>query len=203
MSSRSAVRRPRALLPRGRRGTARTTLQRAALALLLVAPATAVPGAGGLEAQSPRASVAHGAEIRILTGQGSPLRGELLAVEENRLWYLARDEQVRSVGASEIRRVELDRHDLGSGRIGTWSTLAGGVTSAVMFAACTSVSSGGACAGFTLVWALAWAGVGGLSWAFAQPRRRVGGHALEELRPWARFPQGLPDGWTVPPGGIP
>jgi len=203
MSPRSAVHRLRALLPRGGRATARATLQRAALTLLLVAPTTALPGAGGLEAQSPRASVAHGAEIRILTGQGSPLRGELLAVEENRLWYLDRNEQARSAGAAEIRRVEMDHHGFGSRRIVTWSTLAGGVTSVVMLAACTSVEDAGGCGGYALVWALAWAGVGGLSWAAARPTRRVGGHALEELRPWARFPQGLPDGWNAPAGGIP
>jgi hypothetical protein len=170
--------------------------------LLAVAlfPGTALSGGGALEGQAPRVSVAHGAEIRILMERGERIQGELLAVERDRLWYLASDESLRSASAPELRRVEIQRHTLGSRRIFVWTAVAGGVTSLGMIGACSSVSDGGDCAGFTVVWALAWAGVGGLAWAAARPTRRVGGDALEELRPWARFPQGLPEGF---PEGFP
>jgi len=175
----------------------------AALMTLAMVPGIAPLAGGALEAQAPRASVAHGAEIRILMERGERIQGELLAVEGGRLWYLASDESLRSASAPEISRVEIQRHDLGPRRIFRWTALTGGVTSLGMAGACASVSDGGSCAGFTVVWALAWAGIGGLAWAAARPTRRLEGHALEELRPWARFPQGLPEGFPASAGSVP
>jgi len=179
------------------------SLPLAALMALVLFPGITPPGDGALHAQVPRVSVAHGAEIRILMDRGERIQGELLAVEGGRLWYLASDESLRSASAPDISRVEIQRHPLGSRRIFRWTAVTGGVTSLGMMGACTSVSDGGGCAAFTAVWALAWAGVGGLAWAAARPTRRVGGEALEDLRPWARFPQGLPEGFSTSAGSVP
>ena len=157
----------------------------------VLAPALA-PALGGELVAQPRVSEVHGAEIRVLQQSGGQLRGELLAVEGDRLWLLGADQQIQLRILPEIRRVEMDRHGFGSRRIITWTAVAGGVTGAAMFGACSSVNDAGDCGGFSLVWIAAWAGVGALSGLLAQPTRRVAPHALEELRPWARFPHGLP-----------
>ena len=185
--------------------TSRGLAALAALATLLLAPALApalglvlapalplAPALGGELVAQPRVSEVHGAEIRVLQQSGGQLRGELLAVEGDRLWLLGTDQQIQVRILPEIRRVEMDRHGFGSRRIITWTAVAGGVTGAAMFGACSSVNDAGDCGGFSLVWIAAWAGVGALSGFLAQPTRRVGPHALEELRPWARFPHGLP-----------
>lgn len=185
--------------------TSRGLAALAALATLLLAPALApalglvlapalplAPALGGELVAQPRVSEVHGAEIRVLQQSGGQLRGELLAVEGDRLWLLGTDQQIQVRILPEIRRVEMDRHGFGSRRIITWTAVAGGVTGAAMFGACSSVNDAGDCGGFSLVWIAAWAGVGALSGLLAQPTRRVAPHALEELRPWARFPHGLP-----------
>lgn len=174
----------------------------AALATLLLAPGLAPAPGWELRAQPPVSQV-HGAEIRVLQQSGDRLRGELLAVEDDRLWLLGADQIVRTPLLPDIRRVEMDRHGFGSRRIITWTAVAGGVTGAALFGACLSVEDAGGCAGYSLVWVATWAGIGALSGLVARPTRRVGPHALEELRPWARFPQGLPADFVPASGRLP
>jgi hypothetical protein len=175
----------------------------ASLVALLLAPA-ALPAAGAaLEAQSPRVSVVHGAEIRVLMSTGDRLEGELMAVTPDRLWLLTGGSDLRTAGSREILRVDRQRHGLGTRRMLTWIGVGGGVTTAAMMVACGSVDDAGGCAGFGLLWAGAWALVGGISWALIRPGQRVTPEALEDLRPWARFPQGLPADFRPSAGRLP
>jgi hypothetical protein len=127
--------------------------------------------------------------------QPSRVKGELLAIDEQRIW-LSTKEGVRDVETVSIREVRVQRHGEGSTvrRIG----LIGGLVSAVaLTAACSSVegNSGGECAVVGLAIGGAWA-LTGLAAAHGLDRSSELRMAASDgsLRSYARFPAGLPKG---------
>ena len=121
-------------------------------------------------------------------------KGELLAVGAEQLWILV-PTQVREVPLREIEQVRVRLHGLDGGKAWTW-TLAGALLSGVALAAACSQARGGNCVGAFALPALGWGLFGGLSAADLEKSSRVLVRApyLEALRPYARYPQGLPEG---------
>jgi hypothetical protein len=162
---------------------------------LLALPLLAAPLHMGLAAQDPAHRV-FGAQIHVLQGAEPDLRGELLASDMERLWMLDREHGFVEVGFAGVEQIRIQRHGVTARTVTRWTLVAGGLTSAAMLGACLSVDdSNGECLAFTAVWALAWAAVGGLSGLVMRPSRRIGPGEVQELRPYARFPQGIPEGW--------
>jgi hypothetical protein len=120
--------------------------------------------------------------------------GELVAVSAESLW-LARDSGVVSVPWSRVERVQVRRSTLGAGHAIAYSVVLGLVTGGALVAACSQVE--GASCGGVLTGALAgWLLLGGLSAISIESSatQTLGAARWEELRRYARFPQGLPDG---------
>jgi hypothetical protein len=184
---------------RGKGGAAPGVARRSArvfrcpLALAMVASSLG----SGLQAQQPADRV-HGAQVRVLQLQAPDLRGELLALEEDqRLWVRSRNDEFLAVPLNSVREVRVQRHNWSTTRIARWTLIGGGITSGAMFGACMSVEGNevGECGLFTLVWGGAWAAVGTVSRLLVRPTRTIRRAAIEEVRQYARFPQGLPPGY--------
>lgn len=121
------------------------------------------------------------------------VRGELLAVEEDRLWVRDEDE-LMEVPLSTVREVRVKQHDFDGGRALQWALLGGVATGGVLAGACSSVEGTENCAVFGLIVAGAWLLVGALAAPSleASSRLELGHPRPEDLRPFARLPQGLP-----------
>ncbi|HEX9705000.1 MAG TPA: hypothetical protein VGA20_07105 [Gemmatimonadales bacterium] len=122
------------------------------------------------------------------------LRGELLAVSPDSLWVRVNSEiTVRSLIAVDHVAVRLHGLDAGKGMF--WAALGGVVTGGALTAACASVD--GECGAVLPVTLLTWLLVGGVSTESLErsSKTRVPVAGWERLRPYARFPQGLPAGF--------
>jgi hypothetical protein len=128
-------------------------------------------------------------------GDGPEVKGELLAVGPDRLW-VREEKGVAEVRLPEVREVRVKRHGFGARQALTWALFGGLITGGILTAACASVEDSGDCGRVGLA-------VGGLwllTGAVAAPsmesssrldlRRPTPG----DLRPFARLPQGLPEG---------
>jgi hypothetical protein len=130
-------------------------------------------------------------------------KGELLAVDSGKVWVRT-SEGVRDVDPASLREVRVRRH----GVTGDWARrwgLIGGLGSAVaLTAACSSVEGNGTggCATVGLVSAALWISVGFLAapGLESSSQVRLSPTAGDRLRPYARFPAGLPKG--VPPQSL-
>jgi hypothetical protein len=182
-----------------RRGWGRAASPRPASATMLALVLVALFG-GMAEGQQPGDRV-HGARVRAIQHQGGDIRGELIAVDDTRVWVLDRRGSLRSLPLADMRAFRVQRHGWSAGRIRRWTAIGAGATSAAMFGACISVEGTDGCAAFTLVWAAAWGVVGGVSGLIVRPSAVIAAGAVEELRPYARFPQGLPAGYPPPLSG--
>lgn len=191
-----------------------------ALALLglLVLPITGAMQSA-LPAQSPEKRI-EGVAVRLL-GPAGTLRGELVAATPDGIWIRDQSREFVLVPLDQVQEARVRRHNWTSRRILTWTGIAGGLTSVGMLAACTAFEDpdSGGCGGVLVGWALAWLAVGGVSAALVSPAwQPVSPRNSEGLRPWARFPQGLPAGFppdasdalmapdtvtSQPPGGAP
>jgi hypothetical protein len=167
---------------------------RRGLALLLAVLLTPGCATGG-----GRLSV-HGRQVAALeVGDGArrrpPREGELIAAEPGRIWVLGK-EQVFEVPLSSLEEVRVRRHGFTSGKAFLWAIVGGVVTGGLLAAACSSVEGARDCGNVFAVVGGIWLGVGGLAAAsmggsssIAVPRPSV-----ENLSPYARFPQGVPEG---------
>ncbi len=139
-----------------------------------------------------------GRNVQVTTADGGrPATGELLAVQDGQLVVrTARGPQ--PVPLAGVREVRIKRHAWG-GRRGLGWTLAGGlVTGAAMTAACSRETSG--CGGVGLTMFGLWAVLGGLSSLSMEQASHfhMKSPTADDLRPFARFPQGLPPGFPGP-----
>ena len=122
--------------------------------------------------------------------------GELIEVDDDTLLLLDEGGLV-TVPLSDITSVRYHRHGFGSSDALLWVGLGALVTGAGMTAACAQVE-GTSCSGVFLGFSISWAVVGGLlagSVASGQPRDLS--PTSSGLRPYARFPQGAPDGFEA------
>lgn len=170
--------------------TLRPTL---ALILLSLAPAclpTALHAQGQAAPGETPAQLLTGrrADIRLA---GTDLSGELLALESDTLWIRA-DGIPLGLPVADVQRVRIHRHSLDTGAVLTWTLVGAGVTALGMTAACTSVDDAN-CAAVAPLVLLGWAVGGGLFAAtLARSSRRDVPVAPAALRPYLRFPTGLP-----------
>lgn len=137
------------------------------------------------------------------------MKGELIAVSPDSLWILA-DSGLASLPLAAADHVQIQRHNFGVGKGLVWTLIGGVATGGALTAACSSIE--GNCGGIFIAVAAMWGIVGGLSSASleASSKTTFAGPPWEGLRPYARFPQGLPDGLDravlrprPKPGGVP
>jgi hypothetical protein len=125
---------------------------------------------------------------------GTSTDGELLAVDSTGLWLLRRDTVVH-YDAAAINRVRLSRHSFDGKRTIVWMVLTGIGTGALLTVACSRVENTD-CGGVLPAFALSYTTAGAL---FALGNQNSSEwhwstQEWERLRPYARFPQGLPPG---------
>lgn len=126
----------------------------------------------------------------------SPPQGELIAAEPARIWLLGK-EQVFEIPLSSIEEVRVRRHGFTPGKALLWSLLGAVVTGGALAGACSSVEGVDGCGNvFATVGGL-WLVVGGLAAATMRGSSSVSvpRPKAEALSPYARFPQGVPEGF--------
>jgi hypothetical protein len=139
-------------------------------------------------------NLVHGTYVRVDTDQGDwphPLAGELVAVDSDSLWVF-QDRELLSVPMDAVSRASIRRSVPGGRTALIWSLLGGLITGGALTAACASVASdcGSVFTGTMLAW--------GISAAVAIPSmegsryKRIREPLPNDLRSYARFPQGLP-----------
>lgn len=136
-----------------------------------------------------------GRTVRVTLPQAdqTELAGELMAVSAESLWMF-RDSEIVSVPLVEVRLVQVWRAERLGGKAMGYSAIVGLVTGGALTAACSQVE-GASCGGVLPVVFASWMLWGGLSASSVESsaKFRVGAGDWERLRPYARFPQGLPD----------
>jgi hypothetical protein len=130
------------------------------------------------------------AKVKLTTGE---LEGELLSVSGDSLWILSSG-TLHGHPLGEVRELKVRMHNWGSGRALKW-TLLGGLGSAVaLTAACNSVEGTSGCGGVLVSWSLVWGLIGGLAGTgLASSSQKKINPSFEALRPYVRYPQGLPE----------
>jgi hypothetical protein len=123
------------------------------------------------------------------------VKGELLVVEKDRLYVRAED-GVREIPLGSVREARVKRHGSGKSKAYTWSLIGGVVTGGALTAACSSESSDCGLVGLFTVGL--WLGIGALCAPSFEKASRLDLYrpTIEQLRPFARLPQGLPPGVT-------
>lgn len=133
------------------------------------------------------------------TASASPeperVAGELIAVEPERLWVLGK-EQMFEVPLSSVEQVRVQRHRMTTRRGLAWAGIGALTTGIALSAACESVEDSEDCGVAFLGVGLIWLLLGALPALTLDKSAtiRVERSASETLRPFARFPQGPPEG---------
>jgi hypothetical protein len=124
-----------------------------------------------------------------------PMRGELIAVEPERIWVLGK-EHVVDLPLSTVQEVQVQRHPLTRNRGWIWTALGALITGGSLAVACGSVEDTEGCGGVFAVVAGSWLVLGGLPSEALDKSAilRIEQPTPERLRPYARFPQGPPAG---------
>lgn len=136
-----------------------------------------------------------------LIGDRVQVKGELMALTPDTIW-LRSDSTLRPYAGAEYRQVQVQRHTFGLRRTLNWLGWAGAGTGAALMIACNSYESSpdgggdsGTCIGVlpgtVLVFAAAGLIFGSLNEYTSRHRMQPGD--TERLRPFTRYPQGLPD----------
>ena len=161
----------------------------------LVATTVALLMATGC-ASTPKVQVAGRTVTVEPDGEGHEVKGELLVVGPERLWVREAHE-VAEVSLPGVRKVKVKRHSWDGHRAGLWALMGGLVTGGALTGACAA-ADGDSCGGVGLIMLGSWLLFGLL----AAPSMESSSHidlprpTAEELRPFARFPQGWPEGVT-------
>lgn len=128
--------------------------------------------------------------------------GELVAVTQDSIW-LMRDSTLLVFASPEVRRVQVQRHQYNAKRTMVWMAIAGGTTALALTTACASYESssegtGESCAPVFPAVLATFAIAGGLFSLFNQSssRHTFTADQVDAMRPYARFPQGVPDSLT-------
>ncbi len=126
-----------------------------------------------------------------------PTRGELVAVETDGLW-VAGQEQVEAIPLRSVDRVRLQRHEMNGKAAGTWAALGAVITGGALTAACWMAKADG-CGKVFLAVGGTWLVIGGPSAASLGESSKLDFRQADwdRLKPYARFPQGIPEGLDV------
>lgn len=147
-----------------------------------------------------------GREVKVLArADGPKIQGELLVVDADRVVVLAKD-GIHDVATAQIRQIRVRRHSFDGGKAWPW-TLVGALVSGVgLAAACSTVDDAGDCGAAGIAGAVPWLLFGGLAALSAERTAFLPFDAgqPDQLRPFARYPQGLPPefdwrGFVKPP----
>lgn len=163
------------------------------IASLLLSP---LPGTGQRspfrrEGTPPPEELTRGraATLDLLSGE---VKGELLAVSGDSVWVLSNETRM-ALALQEVEGVDVQMHNWGAGRMLGWGLLAGVGSAVALTAACNSVEETEGCGGVFLGWTVAWGLIGGVAGAFIAASSKKGlKPSPEALRPYVRYPQGLP-----------
>lgn len=132
--------------------------------------------------------------INTLDAGGPATRGELLTVDQGEVVVRARD-AVQRLPLAAVRNVQVERHTLGYKTGLIWAAFGGLATGGALWMSC-STQPGNDCRGVGAAVFGAWMIVGGLAGLSMESTTHfhIARPKAEELRPYARFPQGLPAG---------
>ena len=138
----------------------------------------------------------YGRHVEVVPVPGatqSSVSGELIAVSADSVWVLAHL-GLLTVPLAQVDAVRVTRHGFTAGKALLWSAVAGTISGLALAAACGAADEGD-CAGVFPSVLLTWGIVGGISAATVSgsARLRLGRTEWERLRPYARFPQGIPE----------
>lgn len=150
-------------------------------------------------ARAQRLESVFGSRLDLDLRGGQRLSGELLALQRDSLWLLPSRGEMRVVALRDVTRAQVPQRGLTAGGVMAWTLIGGLVSGTLLTAACSSVEGAG-CGGVLPAVMLSWGLVGGISAALSGSRMRPVGTDPRSLAPYARFPQGLPDGF-VPRAG--
>jgi hypothetical protein len=148
-------------------------------------------------ASAPKVPVVGGKVTVVPEGAAPEVKGELLAVGPDRLW-VHEAEGVAEVRLPVVREVRVRRHGFGGHRALTWTLLGGLTTGGVLTGACASVEGNDNCGVVGLAVAGVWLLVGALAAPSMEASSRIDllYPNADDLRPFARLPQGWPEGLT-------
>lgn len=140
-----------------------------------------------------------------LVGPHEPIQGELIAVGSDTIWVLQQS-LLRAKPLSSERRIDVRRHTFGFRRTMKWMAIAGVSTGVALMVSCMSYESSGdgggnsgGCLGVVPVTTLFFAAAG-LLFGSINDYTTVHRFAPADsnlFRPYARYPQGLPDSIRV------
>jgi hypothetical protein len=152
-----------------------------------------------------RKSPGQGYQVQLRLNQESAgaLKGELIAVGADSLW-VRQDNVVQSMALGDLERVRVRNHGFTFGKAMLIAAIGGLVTGAGMTAACSSIESDG-CGGVFLSMMGSWLVVGAIAGAASSGSayRSLEPLSYETLQPYARYPQGLPQGVGYDAAGLP
>ena len=148
----------------------------------------------------PRASVSpYGKSATVYSARGGAATGELIAANAENIWLL-RNGSLDVFGTSSILTVDVERHRFDGMKTFKWMTLTGVATGAALTLSCIRFRShdggnAGGCGGVLLGTTGVFAGIGSLL-AISNDHSsmyHLVPNDVNQLRAFARFPQGLPD----------
>jgi hypothetical protein len=170
---------------------------RVRIPMLAVVALFPLPGLGQSSQQlepDEAVELVHGRQATVRV-EGATVKGELLAVTADSLWLLTPGAGLRVLSMSSFDEVRVRRHDMTTGRALLWAAIGATITGVALSAACGQVDDAD-CGGLFPSVVLAWGVVGGLfSWRIGVSARHLLPPVEAELRPYARFPQGLLPGF--------
>jgi hypothetical protein len=148
-------------------------------------------------ASTPKVPVFGRAVTVVPEGAAPKVNGELLAVGPDRLWVRESD-GVAEVRLPEVHEVRVKRHGWDAGKALKWALIGGLATGGVLAGTCASVEGASHCGLVGLVVAGSWLLVGALAAPSMESSSRIDlpRPTPDDLRPFARLPQGWPAGLT-------
>ena len=151
------------------------------LALLAACPSIPVP-AEHIPAPEDLGRQPTGSWIAIWDRQGGLIVGELIAIDRGSVFVLPSNRRLVALPVDEVDHARLVAYDARSSGLGWWGGL--GTLSTISHGALLIITAP--------VWLLGTTGA--VIWNKHGALEDVPDRSLEEIRAWARFPQGLPAG---------
>lgn len=145
-----------------------------------------------------RSTSVLGRPVTIVPASGTktePVKGELIAVGPEKIWVLGK-ERVLEIPVSTVKDVRVQRHWLNTKRGWTWTAIGALLTGGGLALACSSVEGHGSCGRVFAAVGASWLVLGGLPSMGLDSSATilVKGPDAQALSPYARFPQGPPEG---------